>query len=167
MQLGKRKSCSRDYDIHAQGSLLFRLLIVLPLFSSCRSLISFSQAPSLQKARSSDGGSPSHVGSFSSQCLAEQPGLISSPARNNSQHRPSHYAFHLPTFFFCLLLPVFHRSLCQSCEDPVSPTTPTAGPIIFVGGQHLYPTSNGNSSSTVSPVISSVGSLLLVALCLN
>lgn len=52
MHLWKHKSYSRGYDNYAQGSLLFRLLMALQLFSSCRSLMSFSQDPSLQKTLS-------------------------------------------------------------------------------------------------------------------
>lgn len=71
------KSCSRGYDSYAQGSLLFRLKIVLQLFNYCRSLISSSKDLGSQETLSSGLGSPSHVGSFSSQCIAKQPDLIS------------------------------------------------------------------------------------------
>ena len=115
-------------------SLLFRLLIVLQLFSSCRSLLPFSQEPRLQKTPSSGPGSASHIGVFSSQCLAEQPGLVSWPARNNSQHLPNTKCICLSSvnIFLCLLLPVFHRRLYQSCKDPVSLTTSAAGPVVLV-----------------------------------
>lgn len=73
------KSCSRGYDSYAQGSLLFRLKIVLQLLNSCRSLIPFSKDLGLQKTLSSGLGSPSHIGSFSFQYIAKQSGLISSP----------------------------------------------------------------------------------------
>lgn len=84
-------------------------------------LDAFSQDPMLQKAQSSGLGSPSHLGSVSSQCLAEQPGLISSLTWNNHQYLSNTtLAFHLSTLFFCLLLRVSHQSLSQICEDSVS-----------------------------------------------
>lgn len=123
MHLSKHKSCSRAYDSCAEGSLLFGVWIVLQLFSSCRSLVSFSQDARLHKALSSGLGSPPYIGSVSSQCLAEQPGLISSPTWHNNQYLSNTtLAFHLSTLF-CLLLRVFYQSLSQSSEDCFSPST--------------------------------------------
>lgn len=115
---------------------MFRLLIVLQLFNS---LISSSQHPSLQKTLSSVLCSPSHVGSFSSQCLAEQPGLISPPARNNSQHLSNTTLICLSSVNIFLLLatencllPVLYQSLYQSCKGPGSLTVSIAGTVILV-----------------------------------
>lgn len=102
MHLWKHKFCSRGYNSYAQGSLLFKPLTGLQLFNSCRSFISFLQDTSIQET-SFGLGSSAHVGSSSSQCLAEQTGLISSLAQNNSQYLTK-YCVCLP--FICLLLAV-------------------------------------------------------------